>query len=98
MREKRCNVILEASGGRWLVKYVLRTCNGYKKPELCSGWRPFVRENNLKVGDVCVFEFIKGIEISVKVSIFRAAEDANRQQGCIYIYHSKFAFQGTFIS
>lgn len=32
----------------------------------------------MEVGDVCVFEFIKGIEISLKVVIFRDAEDANR--------------------
>uniref|UniRef100_A0A2N9JCA9 TF-B3 domain-containing protein n=1 Tax=Fagus sylvatica TaxID=28930 RepID=A0A2N9JCA9_FAGSY len=71
-----CNL---ASGGRkWSVKYELRRRNRCESAELCRGWREFARDNNFEVGDVCVFEFIKGNEISLKVSIFRATVDANR--------------------
>ncbi|KAK7846120.1 b3 domain-containing transcription factor vrn1, partial [Quercus suber] len=79
--EKHEDVILQASGSKiWSVKYNFREAYGRQKAELCSGWKAFVRDNNLEVGDVCVFEFIKGIEISLKVVIFRDAEDANRRQ------------------
>ena len=74
-------MILQASGGRkWSVKYELRKRERCEIAELCRGWREFARDNNFKVGDVCVFEFIKGNEISLKVSIFRATEDANRHR------------------
>ena len=75
-------MILQASGGRkWTVKYKSRKPNyRCEIAELCRGWREFARDNNFKVGDVCVFELIKGNEISLKVSIFRATEDANRHR------------------
>ncbi|KAF3964420.1 hypothetical protein CMV_011296 [Castanea mollissima] len=77
--EKHGDVILQVSGSKiWSVKYNFRETYGRKRAELCSGWKAFVRDNNLEVGDVCVFEFIKGIEISLKVVIFRDAKDANR--------------------
>ena len=74
-------MILQASGGRkWSVKYELRKRERCEIAELCRGWREFARDNNFEVGDVCVFEFIKGNEISLKVSISRATEDANRHR------------------
>lgn len=37
---------------------------------------PFVRDNNLKVGDVCVFVLLKGQCISFEVVIFRANQNS----------------------
>ena len=34
-----------------------------------NGWSTFANENNLKVGDVCVFELIKSDDVVLKVSI-----------------------------
>lgn len=37
---------------------------------LSAGWPVFARENNLKVGDVCLFKVVKGSgDMVVKVSI-----------------------------
>lgn len=54
-------------GGSWSVQYKIK--QKLKKPgtydcvaEICSpGWRAFVRNNNLVVGDVCIFELISDV-------------------------------------
>ncbi|KAG7993801.1 hypothetical protein I3843_01G024200 [Carya illinoinensis] len=60
------DVVLRVSDGRnWFVKYSAGKF-------FC--WKEFSLDNNLKVGDVCAFELIKGIKVSFKVVIFRAHE------------------------
>ncbi|XP_048334524.2 B3 domain-containing transcription factor VRN1 isoform X1 [Ziziphus jujuba] len=71
LRDKSTNVILKNSkGGTWLVQYVFKIVE--KKPigKFCTGWNKFVRDNNVQVGDVCLFELIKGQQISFRVRIF----------------------------
>ncbi|XP_020206683.1 B3 domain-containing transcription factor VRN1 isoform X1 [Cajanus cajan] len=54
-------------------------------PRITGGWQNFASENNLNVGDVCVFEMIQKIQsLAFKVSIFRGAEEPSRpiSQGC----------------
>ena len=41
-----------------------------------KGWKSFVRDNGIKVGDVCVFELINRMNVVLKVTIFRMAEYA----------------------
>jgi len=54
-------------GRRWPVIY--------SAPKFNGGWLKFVSENNLKVGDVCVFEMIQKIQgLAFIVYIFRGAE------------------------
>ncbi|XP_020209299.1 B3 domain-containing transcription factor VRN1 isoform X2 [Cajanus cajan] len=59
-------VILEVLDGRsWPVIY--------SAPRINGGWQKFASENNLKVGDVCVFELIQKIQgLTFKVFIFPA--------------------------
>jgi len=48
----------------------------YSRPRINGGWQKFASENNLKVGDVCVFEMIQKIQgLAFIVSIFRGAEE-----------------------
>jgi hypothetical protein len=47
------------------------------RAEFGIGWKAFVQDNNLKVGDVCVLELINNIEVAFKVAIFRDAKDRN---------------------
>lgn len=62
--------------GTWIVKYVFRAkSSGLPKPKFCHGWKVFVKDNNLKVGDICFFELIKGIEPSFNVIIISAGAD-----------------------
>ncbi|MED6197727.1 hypothetical protein PIB30_059446 [Stylosanthes scabra] len=49
----------------------------YKKSALISSWRVFIRENNLKAGDVCIFELINREDPELKVHIRRSHELAN---------------------
>ncbi|KAK4360226.1 hypothetical protein RND71_019178 [Anisodus tanguticus] len=52
---KRSDVVLQVSSKRsWAVKCILGTANA----NFTAGWKEFVLDNNLKVGDVCVFERI----------------------------------------
>lgn len=68
------NVILRGpNGGTWSVKLKCEI----PKYRLQNGWLAFVRDNDLKVGDVCVFILIKDIKLSFDVVFFRGTEAAN---------------------
>ncbi|XVF17774.1 hypothetical protein REPUB_Repub10bG0152500 [Reevesia pubescens] len=72
-------VILHLSNGKsWPVKYYQHRLER-PSAKLCCGWRTFVLDNNLQVGDVCVFELTEGTETSLKVTIYKkqVAEDGN---------------------
>ncbi|MCD7472242.1 hypothetical protein HAX54_013268 [Datura stramonium] len=68
--ENNANLVLRVPrSGSWSVKCTFGTGNA----KVHSGWKAFVLENKLKVGDVCVFEVIKGAQLLVDVTIFRAS-------------------------
>lgn len=46
------------------------------RPKFHRGWKEFVKENRLEVGDVCAFELINHTKITFNVEIFRNAQDA----------------------
>lgn len=62
-------VELELSNGRtWPVCCIRRGTQG---ANLSCGWSIFARENQLEVGDICVFELIHIKDPVLRVSIFR---------------------------
>ncbi|KAL4653425.1 hypothetical protein ACB092_01G302300 [Castanea dentata] len=61
------------NGGTWSVKFSFHKAQTQAK--FRQGWKKFARDNNLKVGDVCIFELINGVEVAFKVAIFRAANN-----------------------
>ncbi|XP_062102214.1 B3 domain-containing transcription factor VRN1-like [Humulus lupulus] len=68
----------------WPVKYTYREHKS-AAPRFQGGWTTFVQENNLKVGDVCVFVLLKAINIvSFEVVIFRAGESLKGSVGTIH--------------
>nr|XP_011467596.1 PREDICTED: B3 domain-containing protein LOC_Os12g40080-like isoform X2 [Fragaria vesca subsp. vesca] len=68
--------ILKVLDGRtWHVKFKYDHANS--RGRLMKGWLPFVRENNLKVGDVCVFTLVNSIELLFEVVFFPTTESAN---------------------
>ncbi|TYH37960.1 hypothetical protein ES332_D12G077100v1 [Gossypium tomentosum] len=76
--EEKEEAILRVSDGRtWVVKFTVKVFTGGQHKAEFSTWRAFARDNNLEVGDVCVFELINRHENSFKVSIFSAAPGAN---------------------
>ncbi|KAJ8544724.1 hypothetical protein K7X08_017307 [Anisodus acutangulus] len=76
-REKCGDLVLRVPGmGSWSVKYDLEI----SKAKIHFCWRAFVLDNKLKIGDVCVFELIKGAQPVFDVTIFRAAESKLKQK------------------
>lgn len=65
-----------AGRGSWPVAYNL----GPAQAKISIGWRAFVLDNQIKLGDVCVFEVIKGSQIFMDVTIFRAAGNMPMQE------------------
>ncbi|XP_058728313.1 B3 domain-containing transcription factor VRN1-like [Vicia villosa] len=51
----------------WIVKYSER--------RISSGWRTFASDNNLKVGDVCLFEMINYEAYAFRVLVFRVDDE-----------------------
>ncbi|XP_040369495.1 B3 domain-containing protein LOC_Os12g40080 [Rosa chinensis] len=68
--------ILQVSDGRtWSVKFKYDHANS--RARLLKGWSAFVRDNNLKVGDVCVFTLINCIELLFEVAFFPTEKSKN---------------------
>lgn len=63
------------TGKQWPVRCKSRTDSRMNK-RIARGMRSFMVDNNLKEGDVCVFELIEKKGNLLKVSIHHAAEHA----------------------
>ncbi|KAL5731818.1 hypothetical protein ACHQM5_004511 [Ranunculus cassubicifolius] len=55
------------NGGKWPISH----CIGDHR-KLSAGWKTFVVDNQLKEGDVCIFELVDSKNVELKVSIFPA--------------------------
>ncbi|XP_038900379.1 B3 domain-containing transcription factor VRN1-like [Benincasa hispida] len=75
--EEPTEIILQVSDGRmWSGRCGFYwTCKMQRRTDFRYGWKNFVRDNNLKVGDFCVFEMIRknSRRICFKVENFRAS-------------------------
>ncbi|XP_061358903.1 putative B3 domain-containing protein Os03g0621600 [Gastrolobium bilobum] len=70
LKKKERNILLQVLDGRtWTCKY--------RFPRISSRWKKFVTDNDLKVGDVCLFEMTNIRDLSLKVHIFPLAEESN---------------------
>ena len=56
-------VLRNSKDQSWEVKYV----STEKSHALSVGWGVFVRDNKLKIGDICIFELLAKKEIRVHV-------------------------------
>uniref|UniRef100_A0ACD5YJM4 Uncharacterized protein n=1 Tax=Avena sativa TaxID=4498 RepID=A0ACD5YJM4_AVESA len=58
---------------KWCVKYYYR--EGSKRGFTCMRWTKFIRDNNLREGDVCTFELLKGIsKVTMMVHVSRKVD------------------------
>ncbi|CAM0875851.1 unnamed protein product [Alopecurus aequalis] len=55
----------------WEVRF--SDTSGRKK--LCTGWKKFVEDNNLKIGDICLFELLSNQKRTMEVYIIRRNDD-----------------------
>ncbi|XP_074321615.1 B3 domain-containing protein Os04g0386900-like [Silene latifolia] len=64
-------VILTHGSRSWTIKY---SSHQYSQKRFYKGWKKFVDDNMLKIGDVCLFEIISchATLIKLKVQILRA--------------------------
>ncbi|XP_062075797.1 B3 domain-containing transcription factor VRN1-like [Humulus lupulus] len=72
-----CDVSLKVLEGRsWCVKYKFENYGGRAAARLRTGWNKFAKDNNLEVGDVCVFVLLEVINVVFEVVIFRLNGDS----------------------
>ena len=68
-------VLSVPNGGSWFVELRMTPPESInREARLFKGWREFAKDNNLQVGDVCIFKLLDGTNISFEVSIVRFAE------------------------
>lgn len=60
-------ILHNLKGEHWTVNSV-PTTRVHTSHTLCGGWMAFVRGNNIKVGDVCVFELVHECELRVHIA------------------------------
>ncbi|KAK8653762.1 hypothetical protein V6N13_127746 [Hibiscus sabdariffa] len=79
LTEHNGNLTISNSTGKiWPVKYYCNPENKNPDAQFHSGWRTFVEDNHLDVGDICVFELIKNPEILMKVEIHPVVKNASK--------------------
>ena len=84
------HVLYGLNGGVWNVNIYPR----YGHKIRGNPWGKFVCENDLEVGDKCIFELTDANMISFKVSTFKGDHDSNgqpsqgRQEGTICICYN----------
>ncbi|XP_015574589.1 B3 domain-containing transcription factor VRN1 isoform X2 [Ricinus communis] len=70
-RARKCIKVKVSDGREWTI-CLQKSC---KHLVFQMGWKEFCKDNNLKAGDVCVFELITKNRV-LKASIFHANQDA----------------------
>jgi hypothetical protein len=55
-------------------KYAVRFSETLRDTRLKSGWKKFAQDNDLKIGDICLFELLSK-QRTMEVYIIRANED-----------------------
>ncbi|KAJ8771571.1 hypothetical protein K2173_026748 [Erythroxylum novogranatense] len=70
-------VLLTVKGASWTVNSV-PTTRVHTSHTLCGGWMTFVRNNDIKVGDICIFELVCKLEM--RVFILRVGKDCPENQ------------------
>ncbi|XP_024319048.1 putative B3 domain-containing protein Os08g0325100 isoform X2 [Brachypodium distachyon] len=75
----RC-ICLQRCGKKWEVHFGGRP--GEKR--IVAGWRKFVKDNDLEIGDICIFELLKNYMMcTIEVHIIHIKDlDSSSQNGC----------------
>lgn len=74
-------ILRNLKGASWIVNSV-PTTKVHTSHTFCGGWLAFVRSNEIKLGDICIFELVRNCEL--RVHILRVGkEDQHTQSGKI---------------
>ncbi|XP_014502687.1 B3 domain-containing protein Os11g0197600 [Vigna radiata var. radiata] len=60
-------ILHNLKGEHWTVNSV-PTTRVHTSHTLCGGWMAFVRGNNIKIGDICIFELVNECELRVHIA------------------------------
>ncbi|KAK7383090.1 hypothetical protein VNO78_28758 [Psophocarpus tetragonolobus] len=60
-------ILHNLKGEHWTVNSV-PTTRVHTSHTLCGGWMAFVRGNNIKIGDICIFELVHECELRVRIA------------------------------
>ncbi|TYH83246.1 hypothetical protein ES332_D02G118900v1 [Gossypium tomentosum] len=60
-------VLRNLQGKCWTVNS-LPDSKGRAVHTFCGGWMAFVRDNEIKIGDICIFELVNNYEMRVHIS------------------------------
>ncbi|XP_062102202.1 B3 domain-containing transcription factor VRN1-like [Humulus lupulus] len=82
LKEGGAAILSISNGGSWPIQFQMRHVNtrGGMRVECRCGWKEFARDNDLKVGDLCIFELLNKSDNLFRVSIVRAADDSYHQK------------------
>ncbi|KAK8482108.1 hypothetical protein V6N13_111522 [Hibiscus sabdariffa] len=79
-------ILLLSKGKSWPVIYYQHNIEGSKPSAIFgNGWRKFSGDNNLQVGDTCVFELVESAETSMNVTIYRKQPDEDANLGHLWV-------------
>uniref|UniRef100_A0ACD5X564 Uncharacterized protein n=1 Tax=Avena sativa TaxID=4498 RepID=A0ACD5X564_AVESA len=70
------SVLLQCGGETWKVRFCGRQHESLNDRRFESGWKKFVQDNNLKMGDICLFERLSNQRCTMKVHIIRVNDDS----------------------
>lgn len=59
-------VLRNINGDTWVVNSI-PTTKVQTSHTFCGGWLSFVRENNINLGDICIFELVRECELQVHI-------------------------------
>uniref|UniRef100_A0ACD6A3D5 Uncharacterized protein n=1 Tax=Avena sativa TaxID=4498 RepID=A0ACD6A3D5_AVESA len=65
------SVVLQHGGETWKVRFCGRQRESLNDRRFESGWQKFVQDNNLKMGNICLFERLGNQRCTLKVHIIR---------------------------
>lgn len=70
-------ILRNIKGACWTVNSV-PTTRVHTSHTFCGGWMAFVRSNDIKMGDICIFELVHKLEL--RVFILRVGKDSSDNQ------------------
>uniref|UniRef100_A0A2P2JMY8 Uncharacterized protein MANES_05G168900 n=1 Tax=Rhizophora mucronata TaxID=61149 RepID=A0A2P2JMY8_RHIMU len=70
-------VLRTVKGACWTVNSI-PTTRVHTSHTFCGGWMAFVRNNDIKMGDICIFELVR--EFEMRVFILRVGKDSPEKQ------------------
>ncbi|KAM7269904.1 hypothetical protein ACFE04_029118 [Oxalis oulophora] len=91
LRESDSDAILRISDSEtWPVKYSCEASRENPRAKFYNGWSTFANDNNLKVGNVCVFTLIQNTKkITFSTRISRGANDSDSQPVIMKANHER---------